>query len=1169
MKGKKSMKRKKRTFFLPVIMAAGLLLGACNSTPVNPGPAVVTYGVTFDANGGTGTMEGVIGITGEYTLPECAFTAPAGKHFAGWKLNGQGDLLQPGTKVTLTDNASIVAQWEVTTYTVSFNANSGTGEMANVPNIVGEYTVPACTFTAPAGKHFIGWKVNGEGDLVQPEAKINVTGNVSLVAQWDSNVYTVTFMNGDVVFDTQQVTHGEKATAPATNPTKAAPEDGSVLKYEFRGWDKDLDAIITSDTVINAKFAAYAAEIKVDDFEGYADKDALKETGKWAALGYSNTTQDWTTDTKADVSLGSKVSGGSKSLRFDAWANTNDYKVQKTFTAGQFDKSANALRFSLRAPRCFASKVLLYVNALVNGEVTEVKFVYTLNISSSEYVEYTIPLADEGWLAWGEAKYGTLHTLAEAAGISEDDALLTATKIEFYFKGNDGAGGQPSIMFLDDLKFVTLESPAKGEVEEMGSYARYTGLAASGNTIELNIGAQGAATAKVLDMKDQPTIPGTIAIAANKEVTFTSADQGATLVYKGKLVDGGQSIQGISADGTNKELVGAMNLLAVQTVDNFDQYETDGVAWYQGNKDNPERRSGARGAYYSEYCPGGSVQAEFGGAGWSLMGGSGDQLKLKQDGGHSGQNYLCMKNSATYGMRYMQFGLIDGTSEQNNFRGNKLSFWAKTNGLVKQFVVRMYSQTKPRNATKDNDVKKVTFNETEAIGSWKRYEVELNPKLTYYGFCIFMEKNQTKDSYLYIDDVEVFGEASPYAQPDITMPKNAIFNTKINGLFKASIEIKSDTTAKLSCPGLGMNLDATYVTNTEEIEISLPGDVKYTATVADNGKTLKYKAVSGEGAVANALKNLNFSAVIIGENAEAYDKDGTTMYKDHEDVVQSGARGAYYVDMYNGGSGSSPVGGKGWALPSSDAMVNLEKTEKVDGAQSLKLKNSKYGNARYIQWDLYKGTAKPITGVNRFSIYLKNGMAVDTKEIKVMVYKTQHVTSSTQGADYRVEPASKITMKASQDWTKYTVNLDASKTYYGFALLFTTDWSNEGFIYADAGYFYNEGSDPEVNFYALNGLTLAGTINVGAASIAFGENGVASLTCSALGGTVEGKYAMQMNGANQQLTITVSGDTINGTIVGTYAVSAQGVVTFTIIKGTGDFAAAVAADQVLTYSPVA
>ena len=194
-----------------------------------------------------------------------------------------------------------------------------------------------------------------------------------------------------------------------------------------------------------------------------------------------------------------------------------------------------------------------------------------------------------------------------------------------------------------------------------------------------------------------------LTIDANKNMTFTSANAGATLVYKAQLKNGGQSMKFVEASGALASAVTGVDLNAVQVVDNFDQYASAGQAYYQGNTDK-NARSGARGAYYSEYCPGGSVSTEWGGAGWSLMGGSGNQLDLKTNGGHSGNNYISMKNSSSYGMRYMQWGLFDGTSEQNNFRGSKLSFWYKTDGKVPEFTVAMYSQTAPRNATLVNSV---------------------------------------------------------------------------------------------------------------------------------------------------------------------------------------------------------------------------------------------------------------------------------------------------------------------------------------------------------------------------------------------------------------------------------------------------------------------------------
>ena len=69
-------------------------------------------------------------------------------------------------------------------FTVSFDANGGTGTMASVSDVSGEYTLPACTLTAPEGKEFDGWKVGTAGEVKAVGEKITVTANVTLIAQW-------------------------------------------------------------------------------------------------------------------------------------------------------------------------------------------------------------------------------------------------------------------------------------------------------------------------------------------------------------------------------------------------------------------------------------------------------------------------------------------------------------------------------------------------------------------------------------------------------------------------------------------------------------------------------------------------------------------------------------------------------------------------------------------------------------------------------------------------------------------------------------------------------------------------------------------------------------------------------------------------------------------------
>ncbi len=90
---------------------------------VTPDPVVEKVTVSFDANGGTGTMAAVEVEKGEYTLPACSFTAPGTKDFGGWEYTAktefwgqvyeQQKVAQPGDKVTLTENITFKAVWNV------------------------------------------------------------------------------------------------------------------------------------------------------------------------------------------------------------------------------------------------------------------------------------------------------------------------------------------------------------------------------------------------------------------------------------------------------------------------------------------------------------------------------------------------------------------------------------------------------------------------------------------------------------------------------------------------------------------------------------------------------------------------------------------------------------------------------------------------------------------------------------------------------------------------------------------------------------------------------------------------------------------------------------------------------------------------------------------------
>ena len=977
------------------------------------------------------------------------------------------------------------------------------------------------------------------------------TGDNSSSSSEVLNKYTVTFKVEGVVVQTITVTEGDYAYYTGATPTK--DPDSEAFKYRFAGWDQDINQPIRQDMEFNAVFSGYVYEAMVDDFESYENTPTMLDAG-WQALGYDNTSKVWNDATKAAVSLGYNSVEGSKSLRFDAWENSVGYKIAKKFEPNTFTKACNALQFRLMAPSINILKVIVEAKVTIQGQEAAPRFTYTTKPVSSDFVDYIIPLADDGWALWGEAGK-SIHSVAEWTGFHEDDILLYLTAIEFYLEGST-SGNSAYIAYLDSVRFVTLDEPTNTQTHEVTPFSTYTGTTASGEIVRVTINSDNSATAKVVTLKEPITIPGHVSYQG-KNMTFTSSDNGESLVYEVALTDGGQLGKYISASGTFKDEVEDMNIKSVQIVDNFEQYTEDGKAYYTGNTDI-DARSGARGAYYSEYYTDDiNTSSPWGGTKWSLMGGNGDQLKLKQDAGaHSGNQYLCLKNSSSKAMRYMQWDLFADTAEKHAYRGTTMGFWAKTNGVVKKFIVYMYSQTSPTNDTRDTNVRKVTFEETEAINEWKHYEVALNPDLVYYGYMITLEPNYLADSYLYIDDVEVY-TSNPYAvyvppAPAIQLTPNMEYLGKSKGLFNAHLVTKENNEVQLSIPALG--IDETGTLHMENYDTTLTfDDVTYSSVVSEDGKTFTFTNIEGTGAVTEALNNVNFNMVQYAENVETYTEGGAMYSENNQDEANiRGAAGAYYCDAYNGGEKSSPIGGQGWQLyADSSDPIRLDTANYVDGKQSIQFKNNRYASMRFLQWDLYKGTASAHTGVDKFTIYLKNPSS-RTVYVNVMVYKVQKVTYETQGESYRVETGT-LTFSGVTDWQAYTIDLDPNETYYGFGLMFEKSPSTASWLNVDLAYFSGPDSDSTIDYYAEKDMTLSGTTSFGDASFKFDDNGKVYLTYASLDkDNVLGQYAMEMSADTQVMTIKVA----NTVIKGTYAVNATtGQVTFTVTETTGDLAA--------------
>ena len=139
---------------------------------------------------------GTTNATGNGTLVTLKFevksTAAAGNYTIGFLVADAVN--RDEVRVALTTQAGTVSvKIPVTTYTVRFNANGGTGTMADVTGVpAGAYTLPANGFTAPAGKQFKGWATDAAGAVIT-DTTYNVTGDVILYAIWEDKPHTHTY----------------------------------------------------------------------------------------------------------------------------------------------------------------------------------------------------------------------------------------------------------------------------------------------------------------------------------------------------------------------------------------------------------------------------------------------------------------------------------------------------------------------------------------------------------------------------------------------------------------------------------------------------------------------------------------------------------------------------------------------------------------------------------------------------------------------------------------------------------------------------------------------------------------------------------------------------------------------------------------------------------------
>ena len=291
--------------------AAGTTVSVTADTVIKPVWSAAT--MTFEANGGTGTMPSITASAKGFTLPACTFTPPSGKEFNGYgvyRVNADGTMTfvrmaQPGELLPYSFNCVARAGWRnkaVSSFTLTWHANGGTGTLPPnvvIPNRTGEnkFVMPELMVDPPAGYYFTGYQLNStptptsfEG--YQPGQVVTITQSSYIFPTWSNVYYTATFdRNVRVTDEDGYIYYGTVDEGSLPAPQRVARKFGSVTEpaeiptapgFVFNGWAHDFSQTgFTKDFTITGQWSLkpYAIHVVGGDHGTFKVKRTPEKSG--------------------------------------------------------------------------------------------------------------------------------------------------------------------------------------------------------------------------------------------------------------------------------------------------------------------------------------------------------------------------------------------------------------------------------------------------------------------------------------------------------------------------------------------------------------------------------------------------------------------------------------------------------------------------------------------------------------------------------------------------------------------------------------------------------------------------------------------------------------------------------------------------------------------------
>jgi uncharacterized repeat protein (TIGR02543 family) len=242
------------------------------------------YEVTFDPDGGTGTMAAQAIVSGLSAKLASNAYAKRGYAFVGWATSKGGAVAYSDCASLTMGNAPVTlwAVWAVKqSHTLRFDASGGTGTMSDI-SVVEELsaTIPANSFTK-SGCRFVGWATASGGPVAYASGTPFVMGtaDVTLYAVWEDR-WTVTVPAESSALGVAVDQYGNSFVvgyifSSLDDVNKIGVRDAVVRKYDASGrklWSVTIGAsgkeVFGFDIAVDASGTSYICGASTGNVEG-------------------------------------------------------------------------------------------------------------------------------------------------------------------------------------------------------------------------------------------------------------------------------------------------------------------------------------------------------------------------------------------------------------------------------------------------------------------------------------------------------------------------------------------------------------------------------------------------------------------------------------------------------------------------------------------------------------------------------------------------------------------------------------------------------------------------------------------------------------------------------------------------------------------------------------